>query len=330
MPDIHAGKGCVIGYTADLGDRVVPNLIGLDIGCGILSINLGKIDISYDRLDKFIRRSIPCGFERNRTFDADAYPETFLHDLGQACDRLDIKFPEHVKGIGSLGGGNHFIEVASDSRKNKWLLIHSGSRNFGLQVATWHQNRALQSCSEKGIDIPRDFAFLEGDAREDYFRDMKIAQQYASLNRQEMGKRLLMFLDVKQPVEQFETVHNYINFTDGIIRKGAISAHAGEKMIIPLNMRDGSIIGLGKGNSEWNYSAPHGAGRRLSRNQAKKQIDMDDFRKSMKHIWTSTVSEKTKDEAPMAYKPKKEILACLGETTEITETLIPVFNFKAE
>jgi tRNA-splicing ligase RtcB len=330
MPDVHAGKGCVIGYTANLGSRVVPNLIGLDIGCGILSVNIGRITISYDKLDKFIRRSIPFGFERNKRADPEAFPEAFLTDLEQACDRLEISFNEHVKGLGSLGGGNHFIEVASDNRKNKWLLIHSGSRNFGLQVATWHQGRAMRSCREKGIEIPRDFAFLEGDAREDYFTEMKIAQQYASLNRQEMVKRLLMVLGMEQPVEQFETIHNYINFTDNIIRKGAISAHAGEKLLIPLNMRDGSLIALGKGNGEWNFSAPHGAGRRLSRNQAKKQINIDDFRKSMEHVWTSTVSERTKDEAPMAYKPGYEILSFISETTDIKDTLVPVYNFKAE
>jgi len=330
MPDVHAGKGCVIGYTADLGDKVVPNLIGLDIGCGILSVNLGRIIISYDKLDKFIRRSIPFGFERNKHADPEAYPEAFLESLEQSCDRLGISFQEHIKGLGSLGGGNHFIEIASDSNKNKWLLIHSGSRNFGLQVATWHQDRALHRCKENGIEIPRDFAFLEGDAREDYFTDMKIAQQYASLSRQEMVKRLLMFLGIEEPAEQFETIHNYINFKDRIIRKGAISAHAGEKVLIPLNMRDGSLIATGKGNKEWNYSAPHGAGRRLSRNQAKKQIDLDDFKKSMEHVWTSTVSERTKDEAPMAYKPRHEILTFLGETTEITETLKPTYNFKAE
>jgi RNA-splicing ligase RtcB len=330
MPDVHAGKGCVIGYTSNLGDKVVPNLIGLDIGCGILSINLGRITISYDKLDKFIRRAIPFGFERNKSVRTEEYPEDFITALEQACDRLEIKFLEHAKGLGSLGGGNHFIEVATDRQKNKWLLIHSGSRNFGLQVATWHQNRALHYCRDKGIDIPRDFAFLEGEACEDYFRDMKIAQQYASLNRREMGKRLLFFLDMEQPVEQFETIHNYINFTDRIIRKGAISAHAGERMLIPLNMRDGSIIATGKGNKEWNCSAPHGAGRRLSRNQAKKQIDLDDFKKSMKHVWTSTVSERTKDEAPMAYKPGHEILSYLSDTSEIQDTLTPLYNFKAE
>jgi RNA-splicing ligase RtcB len=330
MPDVHAGKGCVIGYTADLGDKVVPNLIGLDIGCGILSVNLGRLTISFDKLDKFIRRSIPFGFERNKRANPESYPEDFLAMLQQACDKLEISFNEHVKGLGSLGGGNHFIEVATDSKKNKWLLIHSGSRNFGLQVATWHQDKAIISCREKEVRIPRDFAFLEGKALEDYFADMKIAQQYASLSRNEMVKRLLMFLEMEEPAEQFETIHNYINFSDRIIRKGAISAHAGEQVLIPLNMRDGSLIATGKGNKEWNCSAPHGAGRRLSRNQAKKQIELEDFRKSMEHVWTSTVSERTKDEAPMAYKSQSEILGFLSETTEIKDTLTPIYNFKAE
>ena len=330
MPDVHAGKGCVIGYTANLSDLVVPNLIGLDIGCGILSTNLGKYNPGYDKLDKFIRRSIPYGFERNKHADPDQFDEGFIAGLKDTCEHLGIKFYEHLKGIGSLGGGNHFIELAEDSEKNKWLLIHSGSRNFGLQVATWHQDKAIQNAREKEISIAKHFAYLKGPDREDYFRHMKVAQHYARLNRLEMTNRILMFFGIKEHAGQFETIHNYINFNDNIIRKGAISAHAGEQVLIPLNMRDGSLIATGKGNKEWNYSAPHGAGRRLSRTQAKKQLDMNEFRKSMKNVWSSTISEKTKDEAPMAYKPKREILELLDETVEIKEILKPVYNFKAE
>lgn len=330
MPDVHAGKGCVIGYTANIEDKVVPNLIGLDIGCGILVTQLGRMDLKYPGLDKFIRQRIPHGFKRNKTANPADFPESFLEEMANTCDFLGIDFMDHLKGIGSLGGGNHFIEVATDSKREKWLLIHSGSRNFGLQVATWHQDRARQECKEKEVEIPRHFAYLEGRSREDYVRDMKVAQAYARLNRREMTRRILDYLGMDTPAEQFETVHNYINFDDGIIRKGAVSAHAGEKLVIPLNMKDGSLIGIGKGNPEWNLSAPHGAGRRLSRNQARKQLDMDDFTRAMKNVWTSTVSRKTLDEAPKAYKPKGEILKYIEETVEITEILKPVYNFKAE
>ncbi len=330
MPDVHAGKGCVIGYTANLTDKIVPNLIGLDIGCGILVTCLGKMDISFDKLDKFIRRSIPHGFDRNKSANPDDYPEDFNLQLMETCEKLDIKFNDHLKGVGSLGGGNHFIEIAVDPEKNKWLLIHSGSRNFGLQVATWHQNKAISSCKAKEISIAKHFAYLEKKEREDYMNDMKLAQWYARLNRHEMARRLLGFVGITKPSEQFETVHNYINFDDNIIRKGAVSAHQGEKLIIPLNMRDGSLIAIGKGNAEWNYSAPHGAGRRLSRSQAKKRIDLDSFKKVMKNVWSTTVTERTKDEAPMAYKPKHEILENLKDAVDVVETLTPVYNFKAE
>lgn len=330
MPDVHAGKGCVIGYTANLSDKVIPNLIGLDIGCGILVTNLGRMNISFDKLDRFIRKNIPYGFDRNKSASSDDYPDDFILQLMECCDKLDIKFKDHLKGIGSLGGGNHFIEIAVDPDKNKWLLVHSGSRNFGLQVATWHQNKAISSCRAKGISIAKHFAYLEKEDREDYIQDMKLAQRYARLNRQEMVRRLLDHFGIRKETEQFETVHNYINFDDNIIRKGAVSAHQGEKLIIPLNMRDGSLIAVGKGNATWNYSAPHGAGRRLSRNQAKKQIDLDSFRKVMKNVWSTTVTERTKDEAPMAYKPKHEILENLKDAVEVEETLVPVYNFKAE
>ena len=330
MPDVHAGKGCVIGYTANLGDKVVPNLIGLDIGCGILSTNLGKFNPSYDKLDKFIRRSIPYGFERNKHAETDRLDNDFVTALEETCDYLNIKFSDHAKGIGSLGGGNHFIELAEDSEKSKWLLIHSGSRNFGLQVATWHQETAIRNAREKEIKIAKHFAYLEGQERDTYFTHMKVAQRYAHLSRKEMARRILRFFGIKEPDEQFETIHNYINFEDNIIRKGAISAHEAEKVLIPINMRDGSIIAVGKGNKEWNYSAPHGAGRRMSRSRAKKDIDLEDFKKSMKNVWSSSVSERTKDEAPQAYKPKREILDNLDDTAEVREILKPVYNFKAD
>lgn len=330
MPDVHAGKGCVIGYTANLGDKVVPNLIGLDIGCGILVTRLGKPDMKFEKLDRFIRQNIPSGFKRNKTARTKDYRKDFIRRFGETCDFLGIDLMDHLKGIGSLGGGNHFIEIAADMNREYWLLIHSGSRNFGLQVATWHQEKALRECRDKKVEIPKHFAFLEGSSREDYIRDMKVAQEYARLNRREMTARILGHLGIQEPGEQFETVHNYINFEDGIIRKGAVSAQAGEKLIIPLNMRDGSLLARGRGNPEWNFSAPHGAGRRLSRNQARKQLDIEDFKKAMKKVWTSSVSRKTLDEAPAAYKPGKEILQYIGETVDVEESLRPLYNFKAE
>jgi len=330
MPDVHAGKGCVIGYTANLTEKVVPNLIGLDIGCGILVTNLGKFTPSFDKLDKFIRKEIPFGFNRNKSADPGKFEDDFVTDLMDTCDKLEIKFLEHLKGVGSLGGGNHFIELAKDSNKNVWLLIHSGSRNFGLQVATWHQNKAISNAKAKGRSIPKHFAYLEDKEFDDYIHDMKLAQKYAKLNRREITRRILTYLGMKGNQDQFESVHNYINFDDKIIRKGAISAHSGERLVIPLNMRDGSMIAIGKGNEEWNFSAPHGAGRRYSRNQAKKNISLDEFKKSMKNVWSSSVSERTKDEAPMAYKSKGEILEYLPETVDVVEHLMPVYNFKAE
>jgi RNA-splicing ligase RtcB len=301
----------------------------LDIGCGIQVTRLGRINPSYEKLDQFIRKHVPYGFKRNINADQGDYPLEFIDDLKQTCHTLDIDFMEHMKGLGSLGGGNHFIEIATDSDKAKWLLIHSGSRNFGLQVATWHQEKAIRRCNEKKVEIPKHFAYLEEDDREAYIHDMKVAQHYARLNRLEMTRRILDHLSIRGNSDQFETIHNYINFDDGIIRKGAVSAHPGERMVIPLNMRDGSLIAYGKGNPEWNFSAPHGAGRRMSRNQARKQLDFEDFKKGMKHVWTSTVSRKTLDEAPRAYKPKSEILQYISDSVEISETLKPVYNFKA-
>jgi RNA-splicing ligase RtcB len=330
MPDVHAGKGCVIGYTANLGEKVVPNLIGLDIGCGILATNLGRMDVKFDKLDRFIRQQIPHGFKRNKSADPQDHPGEFIESLQGTCDFLGIDFMDHLKGIGSLGGGNHFIEVSVDADGDAWLLIHSGSRNFGLQVATWHQNRAIKECAKKEVKIPKHFSYLDGNARGEYIRDMKVAQEYARLNRKEMARRVLKHLGLKKPADQFETVHNYINFNDGIIRKGAVSAQLDEILIIPLNMRDGSLIARGKGNPEWNFSAPHGAGRRLSRTQARKQLDMEEFTKSMKNVWTSTVSRKTLDEAPKAYKPKSEIIRHIAETVVVENTLKPLYNFKAE
>jgi len=328
MPDAHKGAGCVIGYTAELGCKVVPNLIGVDIGCGMLATNLGQRVINFENLDNHIRSHIPFGFGKNKSIDLEKLTPDFVEDMKRICKKLSLNFSEKMLSIGSLGSGNHFIEINEDSDMNKWLVIHSGSRNFGLQIANYHQKKAVMICREKKNKVEKSLAYLEFEDRDEYCSDMKTAQLYASLNRKEMAVRILNFLSIKDYIEQFETIHNYINFKDKIIRKGAISAHEGEKMIIPLNMRDGSIIATGKGNPDWNYSAPHGAGRKMSRGEAKQSLNIEDFKNSMKHVWTSCVTKHTLDEAPMAYKSKSEIIGNIAETAEIIDIMKPLYNFK--
>jgi tRNA-splicing ligase RtcB (3'-phosphate/5'-hydroxy nucleic acid ligase) len=325
MPDVHSGKGCVVGFTAELGNRVSPYWIGVDIGCGMYSVNLGRMNISFDKLDKFIQKSIPFGFNKNREIDENI-EDKFKERVIEVCNRIGANSKEQLKSVGSLGSGNHFIEVDTDSRGNKWLIIHSGSRNFGLSVAEYYQKKAEEYVVENNFDSK--MPFLEEELMKEYMESVVVAQEFASENRKIMANKIIKFLKADKIIESFETVHNYIDTVDNIIRKGAISAKADEKIVIPLNMRDGIIIAKGKGNSNWNCSAPHGAGRKMSRSKAKKSIEIDEFKKSMKNIWSSTVSEKTIDEAPQAYKPKKEIIDNISDTAEILEILIPVYNFK--
>lgn len=363
MPDVHQGMGCVIGFTADMGDKVIPNIVGVDIGCGMLTVELGKTDIDLPKLDRIITSSIPSG--RN-THQSRAVKFGRLQDLHICRELKDTKRLE--RSIGTLGGGNHFIEVGVDSGKNSYLVIHSGSRNLGTQVARWYQNLAIDLCSGKeeyfrrrdeiiesynkegkGKQIkaalsllelkykglkpkyPRDLCYVTGKFRDQYLHDMKICQEYASLSREVMADIILSNLLQRNlhDYPYFQTIHNYINFEDNIIRKGAISAYEGEKVLIPINMRDGSILAIGKGNSDWNYSAPHGAGRVLSRTEAKKQLKLGAFKSSMRGIYSSSVHKGTLDESPSAYKPISEILETIGETVDVVDIIKPIYNYKA-
>lgn len=358
MPDVHAGKGCVIGFTGNLGDKVIPNIVGVDIGCGMLCVELGNIDLDLERLDKIIRQYVPSG----RNIHEFVKMPFFIGNLKCYKELKEIDWLNNS--LGTLGGGNHFIEIDVDENDNKYLVIHTGSRNLGKQVAEIYQEKAIKYCSyedemkeekqkiikeykvlgkEKDIQnklieiskkyagktkLPKDLCYLEGKLREDYLHDMKICQEFAVENRKEivfiiMSKMNLDYIDC------FETIHNYISFEDNIVRKGAISAKKGEKVLIPMNMRDGCIIGIGKGNDDWNCSAPHGAGRIMSRMQAKETFNLDEYKESMKNIYTTSVNENTIDEAPFVYKPMQEIIDNIGDTVDIIKIIKPIYNFKA-
>lgn len=366
MPDTHAGMGCVIGFTAALGDKVVPNLVGCDIGCGMYVVNLGRIEPDLIRLDKFIHEHIPCGANVNEIQGTRVeFPE--LEDMRMYKHLRNI--PHLQSSIGSLGGGNHFIELDKSESGEVYLVIHTGSRNLGQQVCKWYQKLAIENCHSHKHEIkeeikkviaelevagrtkeiskaiteikkkyesinkvPTDLCYLTGQDRDDYLYDMSICQEFAIRNREEIARRILKFLKIKQngkPAEYWHTIHNYIDFTDGIVRKGAIRCNLGEKVIIPLNMRDGSIIGIGKGNEEWNCSGPHGAGRLMSRSAAKESISMKDFKDSMEGIYTTSVNCNTLDESPMAYKNAQEIIEQVKPTVDILDIIKPIYNFKA-
>lgn len=376
MPDVHAGAGCVIGFTGNLGDKVIPNIVGVDIGCGMRILNLGKIEnIDFHAFHEHIRGNIPSGkivredrfgFKPLVNEEMEIYREAKKLVTELYCYR-ELKDSGRInKAIGSLGGGNHFIELDKDDEGNVYLVIHTGSRNLGKQVADIYQNRAIKHLTE-GADefeetikrtieeykaagrrselqsvikqmrksqqdaepmLPRDLCYVENDAREDYLHDMRICQRWAVLNRKLISLLLLKFFPEVDVIEEFESVHNYIS-DDNMIRKGSISAREGERCIIPLNMRDGSLICVGKGNPDWNNSAPHGAGRILSRTQAYAQITMADFEASMQGIYSESVNSFTLDESPMAYKPASEIIANIGPAVTISAIIRPIFNFKA-
>ncbi|HEY8362121.1 MAG TPA: RtcB family protein [Tissierellaceae bacterium] len=327
MPDVHQGVGCVIGFTADMGNKVIPNIVGVDIGCGILTVELGNIKIDFQTLDEIIYNKIPAGnkVHNNEKCKFDKLEELYCYRNLKEIKRLR-------RSIGTLGGGNHFIEVDVDENNNKYLTIHSGSRNLGKQVAEIYQKMAVNLCSEGSkTKYPKDLCFLTGAYREKYLHDMKICQEYASLNRKTIAEIIITSL-LKKTLDEFnyfETVHNYIDFRDNIIRKGAISAYKGEKVIIPINMRDGSIIAVGKGNPDWNYSAPHGAGRIMSRNMAKDELTLEKFKKSMEGIYSTSINKHTLDEAPFAYKSMEEIIENIKDTVDIIKIIKPIYNFKA-
>ena len=364
MPDVHAGKGCVIGFTADLGDKVIPNIVGVDIGCGMLCIELGNMDLDLELLDDVINKYIPAGRNIREQKLVDF---ALINELYYLRELKETK--KFNRAIGTLGGGNHFIEVDIDEMGNKYLVIHTGSRNLGKQVADYYQNLAIQLCSgkeemfkrkeeiiktykeqgrkseiQKALkelekeykqnkpNLPNELCYLEGKYREQYLHDMKICQEYASENRTNIANQIIeKYFDIKfYEFDGFETIHNYISFEDNIVRKGAIRARKGERVIILINMRDGSIIAVGKGNEDWNNSAPHGAGRLMSRKKAKEMFKLEEFKESMKDIYSTSVVEDTIDEAPFAYKPMKEIIDNIQDTVEIEKIIKPIYNFKAK
>ena len=324
MPDTHAGMGCTIGTTMTITDKIVPNLVGVDIGCGMETVLLSDKRIDLVQLDKAIHHYIPSGFDIRK--EAHHYSDEI--DLSALRCAKHTNLERAVKSIGTLGGGNHFIELGSDDGGQLYLVVHSGSRNLGKQVCEHYQNAAADSLGRKGKGADRMLAYLEGQLFSDYLHDMAIVQRYADLNRRAIIKELEKRIKFKIS-EQFTTVHNYIDIETMILRKGAVSAKQGERILIPINMRDGSLICVGKGNADWNFSAPHGAGRIMSRSAAKESITLSQYEKSMKGIYSTTVNRSTLDEAPFAYKPMDEIMANIGETAEIIKVIKPLYNFKS-
>jgi len=324
MPDVHAGMGCTIGTTMTIADKVVPNLVGVDIGCGMETALLKDRRVELGQLDKAIHQYVPSGFDVRKT------PHPFQDEI----DLTMLRCARHVDparaalSIGTLGGGNHFIELDKDDEGRLYLVVHSGSRSLGKRVCDYYQNAAADSLNRTSKGSDRVLAYLEGALLGDYLHDMAIVQRYADLNRKAIVKELEKRAKLKI-AEQFTTVHNYIDLDAMILRKGAISAQKGERMLIPMNMRDGSLICTGLGNADWNYSAPHGAGRIMSRAAAKETITLSQYEKAMKGIYSSTVNRATLDESPFAYKPAEEIVKNIGETVEVLKRIKPLYNFKA-
>lgn len=362
MPDVHAGAGCTIGTTMTIKDKIVPNLVGVDIGCGMETLVIHKDsdvakNFSGAILDKIIRKNIPCGFDiRKKSHD-------FVSEV--EWNKVKGKFTKNraILSLGTLGGGNHFIEADKDDEGNLYIVVHSGSRHAGLEIAEYYQEMAWNQLNqktkadldamiaelkstgrqseieEKRIEmnaqiktaIPKDLAYVSGYLFDDYINDMKIMQKFAALNRKAMIDSISIGLRIKKEdlIEQFTTIHNYIDIENMILRKGAVSAKKGEKLLIPINMRDGSLICIGKGNEDWNCSAPHGAGRVMSRMKAKRQLSMEEFKAQMSGIYSTTVSKETLDEAPMAYKTMDDIVNNINPTAHIEKIIKPIFNFKA-
>ena len=321
MPDVHPGKGCAVGMTMTLTDTVAPGLVGSDIGCGMTVWKISGRRVELQKLDKLVRESIPSG-RAVRSKPHRFAEQSELDDL--LCLR-HIQKEKDLCSIGTLGGGNHFIELDKSEDGSHWLVVHSGSRHLGTEISAYYQKAAFQNCPE---GTPFVFAYVTGTWKDAYLHDMKIAQRFAELNRQAIASEIVkgMKLDVE---DTFSTVHNYIDTDHMILRKGAVSARAGERLIIPLNMRDGGLLCVGKGNPDWNESAPHGAGRLLSRAESRQSFTLSQFKKEMKGIYTTSVTRETLDESPMAYKPMDAILAQIGPTVEVTERIYPIYNFKA-
>ena len=325
MPDVHTGKGCTIGTTMTVGEYVVPNLVGVDIGCGMDVVLLKEKRINLPTLDSFISRNIPHG----RDVREKPHRNSERIDLSELECFGSIDTRRALESIGTLGGGNHFIEVDRDEEENLYLVIHTGSRNLGLQVAEYYQKLAYESVGGRSqTGIPFELAYLSGEDRDRYLHDMAIMQRYAALNRQTIRDCILDAMKLHEE-DFFTTVHNYIDLEHGILRKGAVSAREGERLLIPLNMRDGALICVGLGNDDWNQSAPHGAGRLFSRTQAESSFTLSAFMKSMAGIYTSTVSQDTLDECPMAYKDPQTIISAISDTVRIEKQTRPIYNFKS-
>ena len=356
MPDVHAGMGCTIGTTMTITDKVVPGMVGVDIGCGMETVKIREQEIDFDKLDELIRREIPFG----RSVRQDRHPQNAWIDLNQLRCIREVDVKRAQKSIGTLGGGNHFIEVDRGEQGDLYIVVHSGSRHLGTEVARYYQDEARRSFwggayhqiagiiaqmkaegrrkeiqsvvagirRERPIQVPKDLTWVSGQLFDDYIHDMRIVQHFATLNRRAMMDVILEGMRLT-PMEQFTTIHNYIDTDSMILRKGAVSARAGEKLLIPINMRDGSLICVGKGNPEWNCSAPHGAGRLMSRKEAIANLSLEEYQAQMSGIYSTCVNHDTLDESPMAYKGMEEIISQIGPTAQILERICPVYNFKA-
>lgn len=356
MPDVHAGTGCTIGTTMTIKDKAVPNMVGVDIGCGMETIKIKEKHIELQKLDKLIYEKIPSGFGIRET--PHRYTQKISLENLYCIEHID--FDKSEKSIGTLGGGNHFIEADKASDESIYIVVHSGSRHLGVEVAKYYQNEAyrrLNKTAQSDIDelianlkaegktkniqqeikklvntkttsIPKHLAYTQGELFEQYIHDMKIVQEFALINRQAMIDEIIKGMKL-HVTEQFSTIHNYIDTENMILRKGAVSAQEGEKLIIPINMRDGSLICTGKGNPDWNYSAPHGAGRIMSRSQAKQSFTVSEYKKQMSGIYTTSVNSATLDECPMAYKSINDILDNISDTVSVDDIIKPIYNFKA-
>lgn len=356
MPDIHAGAGCTIGTTMTITDKIVPNLVGVDIGCGMETVAVREKHLELQKLDKLIYEKIPSGYhvreKTHRYFEKVALEELYCYQ--------HIHKVRAEKSLGTLGGGNHFIEADTDSDGTIYLVVHSGSRHLGVEVAQYYQEEGYRALngrtrkdleqiiaelksqgreqeiektivarkSEQRTDIPKTLAYVSGELLEQYIHDMKIVQYYAQMNRQAMMDEILKGMKL-HVTEQFTTIHNYIDTDAGILRKGAVSAKKGEKLLIPVNMRDGSLICTGRGNDDWNQSAPHGAGRLMSRAAAKQSFTVSEFRRQMDGIYSTSVNKETLDECPMAYKGMDDIIRNIGDTAKVEKIIRPIYNFKA-
>lgn len=355
MPDVHTGSSCTIGTTMTIKNVVIPNMVGVDIGCGMLTIKLNTKEIDFEKLDNVIKQFVPSG----RTVREEIHKNMAQIDLSKLKCYEKIGELYAQKSLGTLGGGNHFIEVDKDNNENYYLIIHCGSRHLGVEVAEYYQEEAYRELcgnSQKQIDamieqlkqegrskeiqfmiislknqttaVPREMAYVQGQLFDDYIHDMKLVQEFAMLNRQTIAEEILKYMGW-ECVDSFSTIHNYIDMENMILRKGAVSAQKGEKLLIPINMRDGALVCLGKGNEEWNCSAPHGAGRIYSRGKARVVIGLEEYQKAMEGIFTTSVCQETIDESPMAYKRLEDIVDNVKDTVEIVEQIKPVYNFKA-